>query len=51
VRQEPTQHQWVKKNTETHKQLDAQKEKETFKEDRHEFLKQDVVSTSVAQHT
>jgi hypothetical protein len=51
VRQDPTQHQWVKKNTETQKQFDAQKEKETFKEARHEFLKQDVASTSVAQHT
>jgi hypothetical protein len=39
VRQDPTQHQWVKKNTEPQKQFDAQKEKETFKEARQEFLK------------
>jgi hypothetical protein len=45
------QHQWVKKNTEPHKQFDAGKEKETFKEARQEFLKQDVASTSTTQHT
>jgi hypothetical protein len=33
-KQDPSQHQWVKKNTEPHKQFDAQKEKETFKEAR-----------------
>jgi hypothetical protein len=51
VRPDPSQHQWVKKNTETHKQFDAQKEKETFKEAKQEFLKQDVASTLDAQHT
>jgi hypothetical protein len=51
VRQDPTQHQWVKKNIESQKQFDVGKEKETFKEARQEFLTQDVASTSVAQHT
>jgi hypothetical protein len=41
----------VKKNTETKKLFDAWKEKETFKEARYEFVKQDVASTSIAQHT
>jgi hypothetical protein len=36
----------VKKNTEPHKQFDAQKEKETFKEARKEFIKQNVASKS-----
>ena len=45
VRQDPVQHQWVKKNTETHKQFDVRKEKETFKEFIQEFVKQVVVST------
>jgi hypothetical protein len=49
VRQDPTQHQWVKKNTEPQKQFDAWKEKETFKEARQEFLKKNVASTSAAQ--
>jgi hypothetical protein len=48
VRQDPAQHQWVKKNIEPQKQFDAWKEKETFKEARHEFIKQNVVSTLVA---
>jgi hypothetical protein len=51
VTRDPTQHQWVKKNTEPQKQFDAWKEKETFKEARQEFLKQNVASTSVVQQT
>jgi hypothetical protein len=51
VRHDPTQHQSVKKNTETQNQFDAQKEKETFKETRKEFLKHNVLSTSATQHT
>jgi hypothetical protein len=31
IRQEPVQHQWVKKNVEPRKQFDAQNEKEIFK--------------------
>jgi hypothetical protein len=38
----------VKNNTESQKQFDARKEKETFKEAIQEFLTQDVASTSVA---
>jgi hypothetical protein len=38
VRQDPMQHQWVKKNIEPQKQFDAGKEKEIFKEERQEFL-------------
>jgi hypothetical protein len=34
VRQDPVQHQWVKKNIETHKSFGARKEKEAFKEER-----------------
>jgi hypothetical protein len=34
VRQDPTQHQWVKKNIDTQKKFDAWKENETFKEAR-----------------
>jgi hypothetical protein len=50
VRQEPVQNQWVKKNTEPRKQFDVQKEKEIFKEARQEFQKEDIASTSTAQH-
>jgi hypothetical protein len=39
----------VKKNIEPQKQFDARKEKETFKEGRQEFIKKNVVYTSVAQ--
>jgi hypothetical protein len=45
------QHQWVKKNIEPHKKFDARKEKETFKEDKQEFLKKNVVSTLAMQQT
>ena len=41
----------MKKNIEKQKQFDAQKERGTFKKVRHEFLKQDVASTLVVQHT
>jgi hypothetical protein len=34
VRQDPTQHQWVKKNVESQKQFDAQNKKEKFKQAR-----------------
>jgi hypothetical protein len=50
AKQEPVQHQWIKKNTEPPKRFDAGKEKETFKEARQEFLKQNVASTSTTQH-
>jgi hypothetical protein len=39
VRQDPTQHQWVKKNVEPHKKFDEQNENEIFKQARKEFLK------------
>jgi hypothetical protein len=51
AKQEPVQHQWIKKNTEPPKRFDAEKEKETFKEARQEFLKKNVASTSTMQHT
>jgi len=50
TKQDPTQHQWVKNNTEPHKYFDAQKENETFKEFKQEFPKKNVVST-LASHT
>jgi hypothetical protein len=34
VRQQPTQNQWVNKNTEPKKQFNVQNEKEIFKEDK-----------------
>ena len=37
--QEPVQHKYIKKNTDSPKRFDAKKEKETFKEPRQEFLK------------
>jgi hypothetical protein len=46
VRQDPTQHQWVKNNAKPHKPFDAQNEKETFKQARQEFLKPEIASTS-----
>jgi hypothetical protein len=51
ARQEPVQHQWVKKNVEPRRQFDAQNEKDTFKQARQEFLKQDTASTSTAQQS
>jgi hypothetical protein len=48
VRLELVQHQWVKKNIEPHRQFDAGKEKEIFKEARQIFLKKYVASTSTA---
>jgi hypothetical protein len=41
----------VKRNTEPQKQFEVGKEKKIFKEERQEFLKQDVASTSTTQHT
>jgi hypothetical protein len=49
VRQDQVQHQWVKKNIEPQNKFDAEKEKETFKEAKHEFLKKNIASTSSAQ--
>jgi hypothetical protein len=46
VRQDPSQHQWVKKNVEPHKLFDAQNEKETFKKYIQELLNPDIASTS-----
>jgi hypothetical protein len=40
------QYQWVRKNTTPKQKFDARKEKETFKEARHEILKENIVSTS-----
>jgi hypothetical protein len=34
IRQDPTQHQWVKKNVEPHKQFDVQNKKGIFKQAR-----------------
>jgi hypothetical protein len=51
VRQEPVQHQWVKKNVEPRKQFNVQNEKETFNKTRQEFLKPDIASTSTVQHS
>ena len=51
AKQEPVQHQWIKKNTKPPKRFDVEKEKETFKEARQEFIKQNFASTSVAQQT
>jgi hypothetical protein len=50
VRQDPLQHQWVKKNVEPEKQFDVHKEKEIFKQARQEFMEPDIASTSTAQH-
>jgi hypothetical protein len=51
VRQEPVQHQWVKKNVEPRKQFDAQKEKEIFKQAQQEFEKEDITTTLTAQQS
>ena len=51
VRQEPTQHQWVKKNVQPRTLFDAQNKKEIFKKARQEFLKPDIASTLIAQHS
>jgi len=48
-KQEPSQHQWVKKNIVPQNNFDVQKEKEMFKEARQEILKENVESTSTAQ--
>jgi hypothetical protein len=39
------QHQWVNNNNEPQKQFDAQKEKETFREARQDFIKKNILST------
>ena len=39
AKQEPVQHQWIKKNIEPPKRFDVGKAKETFKEARQEFIK------------
>jgi hypothetical protein len=49
TRQEPVQHQWVKKNAKPRRQFDAQNEKDTFKQDRQELLKQYTALNSTAQ--
>jgi hypothetical protein len=51
AKQEPIQHQWIKKNTEPTKRFDAEKEKVTFKEAKQEFLKKNVASTSTVKQT
>jgi hypothetical protein len=50
VRQDPTQHQWVKKNAELKKQFDAKNGKEIFKQAWQEFLKPNIASTSTTHH-
>jgi hypothetical protein len=50
VQQEPTQHQWEKRNVEPRKQFEAQNKKKIFKKARQEFLKPDIASTSTMQH-
>jgi hypothetical protein len=47
AKQEPVQHQWIKKNTKPPKQFD-EKNKETFKEAIQEFIKKNFSSTSTA---
>jgi hypothetical protein len=42
VRQDPVQHQWVRKNVEPRKQLDVKNEKEIFKQARKEFQKDGI---------
>jgi hypothetical protein len=37
-------HQWVRKNVEPEQNFDARKENETFKEARHEILKENIAS-------
>jgi hypothetical protein len=51
IRQDPTQHQCVKNNTEPHKKFDVHNEKEIFKQARQEFLEPNIASTSTAHHT
>jgi hypothetical protein len=51
VREDPTQHQWVKTNVEPKKQFDLRNENEIFKQARKELLKPYIASTSNAQHT
>jgi hypothetical protein len=51
MKQDPSQHQWVKKSTKTQKKFDVHKEKDTFKEARHEIQKENIASTSIAQQT
>jgi hypothetical protein len=48
VRQDPVQHQWVKKNDEPHKQFDTKNKKEIFKQARKVFLKPNIAYTSIA---
>jgi hypothetical protein len=50
VRQDPTQHQWVKKSVEPKKQFDVQNKNEIFKKARQKFVKPDIASTSTTQH-
>jgi hypothetical protein len=51
VRQDPSQHQWVKKNFKPQKQFDAQNENDIFKQAEQELLKLDIASPSTAQYT
>jgi hypothetical protein len=51
AKHELVQHQWIKRNTEPPKRFDTGKERETFKEARQEFLKKNVVSKYITQHT
>jgi hypothetical protein len=51
VRQEPVQHQWVKKNVEPRNQFDAQNEKETFKQSKQQFFNPNTASTLTVQQS
>jgi hypothetical protein len=50
-RKNPALHQWVKNNVKPHKHFDVNNGKETFKQEKQEFLKPYISSTSTAQHT
>jgi hypothetical protein len=51
TKQEPIQHQWIKKNIESPKRFDVENAKETFKEATNEFLKKNVASKSTVKYT
>jgi len=46
TKKDQDQCQWVMKNTTPQQNFDAHKEKETFKETRHDIVKDNIVSTS-----
>jgi hypothetical protein len=46
AKKDQDQCQWIRKNTVLEQKFDARKEKEIFKEARHEILKENIASTS-----